>query len=155
MLDGAQLAAHAVGARQIVLYVGQGQRASRHALVSALRERRASPHGLKLPVRLVSAPDAYVAGEESAAVHAINAGDPRPTSVPPRPFERGIDGRPTLVQNVESLAHVALIARYGSAWYRAAGRATTPGTALVTVHGTARAGVREIEYGTTLRELAT
>ncbi len=155
VLDGAQLAAHAVGARQIVLYVGQAQRASRHALVSALRERRASPHGLKLPVRLVSAPDAYVAGEESAAVHAVNAGDPRPTSVPPRPFERGIDGRPTLVQNVESLAHVALIARYGSAWYRAAGRATTPGTALVTVHGTARAGVREIEYGTTLRELAT
>ena len=72
--------------------------------------RRIAP---RVPTELVAAPPTYVAGEESAAVHFVNDGDARPTTTPPRPFERGVDGRPTLVQNVESLAHVALIARFG------------------------------------------
>jgi NADH:ubiquinone oxidoreductase subunit F (NADH-binding) len=154
VLDGALLAAHAVGAREVVVYVGEGHRAARNALTAALRERHFSSVRPRVPVRLVAAPDAYVAGEESAAVHYVNAGDARPTSVPPRPYERGIDGRPTLVQNVETLAHVALIARLGEAWYRSAGRTRTPGTALVTVHGVRRPGVREIEYGTGLADIA-
>ena len=62
-------------------------------------------------LRLVSAPVRYVSGEETAAVNFVNSGIALPTSIPPRPYERGIDGRPTLVQNVETLAHVALIAR--------------------------------------------
>jgi NADH:ubiquinone oxidoreductase subunit F (NADH-binding) len=155
VLDGALLAAEAVGAQEVVLYVGAPHRGARTSLASALRERRASPARPRVPVRLVAAPDAYVAGEESAAVHYVNAGDARPTSVPPRPYERGIDGRPTLVQNAETLAHVALIARRGQAWYRSAGRRRTPGTALVTLHGVPQRGVREIEYGTPLAEVAS
>ncbi len=154
VLDGALLAADAVGARQIVLYVGEGHHTARNALVAALQERRGTRARPRVPVRLVTAPDAYLAGEESAAVHRVNDGDARPTTVPPRPYESGIDRRPTLVQNVETLAHVALIARFGSEWYRSAGRARTPGTALVTVHGVSRPGVREIEYGTPLAAVA-
>ena len=71
------------------------------------------PAAERARLRLVSAPVRYVSGEETAAVHFINDGIALPTSIPPRPFERGIDGRPTLVQNVETLAHVALIARFG------------------------------------------
>ena len=63
---------------------------------------------------------------------------PDPTTMPPRPYEHGIGRRPTLVQNVESLAHAALIARRGDAWYREAGRGATRGTALVTVGGAGR-----------------
>ena len=64
-------------------------------------------------------------------------------------------GAPTLVQNVESLAYAALIARFGEAWYRSAGRFGSRGTALVTVTGaTAHPGVREIELGTTIGEVA-
>jgi NADH:ubiquinone oxidoreductase subunit F (NADH-binding) len=75
--------------------------------------------------------------------------------VPPRPFERGVGGRATLVQNVETLAHVGLIARYGDAWYRGLGVGATPGTAIVTVSGAVRhPGVTEIAYGTTMRDLA-
>ena len=69
----------------------------------------------------MTAPIGYVAGEASAAVHCINTGDARPITTPPRVSERGVRGRPTLVQNVESLAYAALIARYGHEWYRSAG----------------------------------
>jgi NADH:ubiquinone oxidoreductase subunit F (NADH-binding) len=155
VLDGALLAADAVGAREIVLYVGAAHGRARAALDNAMAERRAAGGGLHPVVRLVAAPDAYVAGEESAAVHFINEGDARPTSIPPRPFEKGIAGRPTLVQNVETLAHVALIARHGDAWYRAAGHGATRGSALVTLDGVARPGVREIALGTPIEELAT
>jgi NADH:ubiquinone oxidoreductase subunit F (NADH-binding) len=155
VLDGAILAAAAVGADRIVIYVGTAHRHARAAIDRALAERGPIGHP---PITVLAAPDTYVAGEESAAVHFVNAADARPTTTPPRPFERGVGGRPTLVQNVETLAHAALIARFGDAWYRQAGRDQTPGTALVTLSGIGRHGplaVREIELGTTLGELAT
>lgn len=151
VLDGAIAAADAVGAREIVLYVGSEHLTSRSALTRAVAERE---HDFDVRVRLVTPPVAYVAGEASAAIHYINAGDPRPTFQDQRPHERGVDGRPTLVQNVESLAHAALIARFGDAWYRAAGRGPTRGTALVTLgRAGSRPEVHEIEYGTTIGEL--
>ncbi len=150
VLDGALLAARAVGARQIVLYIGAPFVDAHLALRRALGERGRLP----VRVRIVQAPDAYVAGEESAAIHYVNAGDARPTLTPPRPFESGVDGRPTLVQNVETLAHVALIARFGVDWYRQAGRGETRGTTLVTVSGAPQRGVREIELGTRIGEVA-
>jgi NADH:ubiquinone oxidoreductase subunit F (NADH-binding) len=89
-------------------------------------------------------------------VHYVTSGDARPMTTPPRMSERGVDGHPTLVQNVESLAYAALIARFGESWYRSAGRLGTRGTALVTVSGAVRDhGVHEIELGTPIGELAT
>jgi NADH:ubiquinone oxidoreductase subunit F (NADH-binding) len=156
VIDGLELAAEAVGARRGVLYVGSEHTQALAALERALDERAASPSRSvpRVPISIATPPVSYVAGEESAAVHFVNAGDARPTTVPPRPYEKGVGGKPTLVQNVESLAHAALIARYGDAWYREAGRAETPGTALVTVTGGARPGVVEIDLGTTIGEVA-
>jgi NADH:ubiquinone oxidoreductase subunit F (NADH-binding) len=151
VIDGAILAAEAVGAEEIVVYVGSAHTPARVALERALGER---PGELAVPVRLVAAPDRYVAGEESAAVHFVNDADARPTTVPPRPYERGVRGQPTLVQNVESLAHAALVGRFGDAWYRAIGSGQTPGTGLVTVHGRRSRDVREIAFGTPLADLA-
>ncbi len=150
VLDGALLAADAVGAERIVLYVGAAHRDARASLERAIRERRT----LARPIDVLAAPDTYVAGEESAAVHFVNETDARPTTTPPRPYERGIGGEPTLVQNVESLAYAALIARHGDGWYRAVGRDLTRGSALVTVSGSDRDGIREIEIGTTIGEIA-
>jgi NADH:ubiquinone oxidoreductase subunit F (NADH-binding) len=132
VIDGALLAAGAVGADEIVLYVGADHAGAIQAMVRAVTERSASERSR---IRLVSAPVRYVSGEETAAVHFINAGIALPTSIPPRPFERGIDGRPTLVQNVETLAHVALIARFGDEWFRSLGVGNASGTTLVTVGG--------------------
>ena len=150
VLDGSLLAADAVGADRIALYIGSGQREAHASIRRALAERR----DRRIAIDLLAAPDTYVAGEESAAVHFVNAADARPTVTPPRPYERGIGGRPTLVQNVESLAHAALIGRFGDGWYREVGRDSTPGSALVTISGSTRDGVREIEIGTTIGELA-
>jgi NADH:ubiquinone oxidoreductase subunit F (NADH-binding) len=151
VLDGAMLAAAAVGADEVVVYVGSDHRAAVGAMERAIAERASATD---LAIRLVEAPVAYVSGESSAVVNFINTGDARPTLTPPHPRDRGVAGRATLVQNVESLAHAAMIARYGDDWYRSAGRGPTRGTALVTISGAiARPGVREIAFGTTLGEL--
>jgi NADH:ubiquinone oxidoreductase subunit F (NADH-binding) len=150
VLDGALLAADALDADRIALYIGDHHRDAHASIRRALGERR----DLRVAVDLLGAPDTYLAGEESAAVHFVNEADARPTVTPPRPYERGIGGRPTLVQNVESLAYAALIGRYGDGWFRELGRDATPGSALVTVSGADRDGVREIEIGMTIGDLA-
>ncbi len=152
VIDGAVLAADAIDADEIIFYVGQEHGRAVAALGGAIEERRGE---FRRRVRLVQPPVKYVAGEATAAVNFINTGNARPTMTPPRVSERGVAGVPTLVQNVESLAYAALIARYGDGWYRSVGRFATPGTALVTATGPdIESGVREIEYGTTIAEVA-
>ena len=84
---------------------------------------------------MTGVPGRYVASEQSALVQYLNGGPAKPTYSPPRPHERGVRGRPTLVSNVETLAHLALIARYGDRWFRSAGLPAAPGSMLVTVSG--------------------
>lgn len=151
ILDGAVLAAAAVGASEVHVCVDRNATNAASALGRAVDERvNARRDGIAL--RLHAAPDRYVAGEESALVNWLNGGDAKPTFVPPRPFERGVRGRPTLVQNAETFAHVALIARYGTAWFRALGTPDDPGSALLTLTGSVgQPGVYEFAFGTPLR----
>jgi len=141
VLDGAFLAAQTVGANQVILYVGERHRTAQAALARALGERPAPQRGR---ARIVIAPPRYVAGEETAAVNYIETGVAVPTATPPRPFERGVDGRPTLIQNVESLARAALVARQGE---------SAGGMILVTVSGAvAVPRVVEVQVGSTVGE---
>ena len=112
ILDGAFLAARALRANRIVLYIGERHDAARNAMFRALHQRT-EPERSR--VGFAAAPARYVAGAEAAANHFINDGVATPTNVPPYPFERGVGGAPTLVQNVETLAYVALVAR-GASW---------------------------------------
>ncbi|HEX5621047.1 MAG TPA: NADH-ubiquinone oxidoreductase-F iron-sulfur binding region domain-containing protein [Solirubrobacteraceae bacterium] len=149
VLDGALLVAEAIGARDIVLAVKRSAWASGEAVVRALAERR-DARG----VRLELVPDAYLSGEESALLQALNGGPAKPTLVPPRPYERGLARRPTLVANVETLAHVALIARHGADWFREVGTQEHPGSALVTVSGAvAQPGVYEVALGAPIADV--
>lgn len=150
VLDGATMAAAAVGADEIHLCLPRTADARLRALHTAVDERRRV--GLDpVPIRVHGLPHHYVSSEETSLVRWLNGGDARPSSTPPRPFEKGVNGRPTLVDNVETLAHLALIARYGPAWFRATGRPDAPGTTLVTLSGAVRMpGVYEIPLGTPL-----
>jgi NADH:ubiquinone oxidoreductase subunit F (NADH-binding) len=122
--------------------------------VAAAIEERGSLGGSPARVRLSVVPDGYVAGQESALVNHLNGGPALPTFTPPMPFEQGVRRRPTLVSNAETFAHIALIARYGSQWFRELGTPSQPGSALVTLSGpVANPGVYEIEYGASLSAL--
>jgi NADH:ubiquinone oxidoreductase subunit F (NADH-binding) len=153
VLDGIALAAGAVGADTAYLCVDGTDPRRADGLLAAVAERRQA--GLaEAAVRVVAVPGGFVASEESALVNFLNGGPAVPVYVPPRPFQRGVGGQPTLVNNVETLAHLALIARYGPEWFGAVGTLEAPGSALVTIGGAVgRPGVYEIALGRPAGEL--
>jgi NADH:ubiquinone oxidoreductase subunit F (NADH-binding) len=154
VLDGAAALAGELGAREAIVVYAAGARAEGAALGTALAERRARrlDHGCE--IELVELPDRFVSGQESAVVSHLNGSPALPTFTPPRPFESGVDKRPTLVQNAETAAHVAQIARFGSGWFRELGTTAEPGSALFTVSGAVgRPGVYEAALGSPLREV--
>ncbi|MEU2286415.1 NADH-ubiquinone oxidoreductase-F iron-sulfur binding region domain-containing protein [Streptomyces sp. NPDC013178] len=125
VLDGVQVAAHAVGAGEAYVAVEDGAT----WLESALAQRT-DP----LPVQVVRLPKSFLSGQTSALARFVSGGPARPTHQRPPVRERGVHRAPTLVQNVETLAHLALIARHGADWYRTAGTPAQPGSALCTLH---------------------
>ena len=150
VLDGAVGAAELTGAREVVMVV---HHAVREIVDHAVAERRMAGTD-PVPVRVLTAADTFIAGEASAVVHWVERGVAAPTGRPPRlGGSRGPGGRrggrPALVQNVETLAHLALILRHGAAWFRSVGSPGEPGSMLVTMAGAVRRpGVYEIETGT-------
>lgn len=149
VLDGAVVAARAVGASRIVVAV---KPRSAGSLEVAVEERAAYAVDPIVP-EVVTTPSRFIAGEESALVSYLNGGLGLPTFVPPRPYERGVGGKPTLVSNAETLAHLALIARFGEAWFREVGTPAEPGSTLVTISGAVvRPGVYEVARGVQLGE---
>jgi len=150
VLDGLQLTAEAVGAAEAHLYLHY---APGPQILRALAERAA--RGLdRVAVTITQAPPRFLAGQETAVVNRLAGGPALPTFQPPRVSERGLGGAPTLVQNVETLAHLALIARYGPRWFRAVGTVTEPGSMLTTIYRPdGKAHVREAAIGTPLQTL--
>jgi len=156
VLDGAALAAEAVGADEVIIGACEFAGASVDGVQIAIEEREAhagSSRGAPR-MRLVIVPGHYVAGQESALVNYLGGGPAKPTFTPPLPFEAGVKRRPTLVNNIETLAHIALIARHGASWFRQLGTPSQPGSALVTLSGpVVHPGVYEIEQGASLASL--
>lgn len=144
VVDGLSLLGSALGAQRIVLALGPE--------VPAARVHRAA-RGTRVEVRELQG--GFVAGQESALVNQLD-GRPGIPSDPLVPvFRRGVDGCPTLVLNAETLAQLALIARYGAGWFRSVGTPSDPGTFLATISGTtpailAHPGVLEVPRGVPL-----
>jgi NADH:ubiquinone oxidoreductase subunit F (NADH-binding) len=154
VLDGLQLAAEAVGAGEACLYVHEADQGPLGERLRLALSERWSNQLDRVPVRLASAPAQFLAGQETAMVSRLNGGLALPTYAPPRVFERGVAGAPTLVQNVETLAHIGLIARFGPGWFRQVGTAAEPGSMLCTIHHTdGTAQVTEVALGTPLTSL--
>ena len=153
VLDGISVAAEAVGAAEAHLCLPRTRDWLVDTMLAAVEERQQAGTD-RIAIAVHELPHHYVSSEETALVHWLNGGEAKPTSTPPRPFERGVGKRPTLIDNVETLAHVALIARYGAAWFREAGAGDATGTTLTTVTGAvSRPGVYEVEAGTRVGEI--
>ena len=148
VLDGLRLAAAMVAADRAYVYLADGE--SARSVAAALAEYPIS--GVAIELRIVA--PGYIAGEETAVTRAINGGPAKPTDKPPRPFEAGVGGRPTLVSNVETLANLPYLLREGAAAFRSQGTSTSPGTFLATLTGGGRPpGLYEIPLGLPFGEL--
>ncbi len=162
VLEGIALCAFATGASRAYLYLiedmtearAAAQRAIEEAARAGLLGDRILGSGFSLEVSVALAPPTYVAGEETAALEVIEGRKAWPRQKPPFPGQAGLFGKPTTVNNVETLACVPAIIREGAAWYRTMGTAECPGTMLCTLDDrVVRPGVYEVPFGITLRDL--
>ncbi|MFI6674247.1 NAD(P)H-dependent oxidoreductase subunit E [Kribbella sp. NPDC050470] len=162
LLEGLALACFAVQAEEAVIFVRAEYPRARERLRTAIRRAYADGHfghrvhGSKqsLDVRVEPGAGSYVSGEETALLNALEGlrGVVRPR--PPYPVEHGLGGRPTVVNNVETLAAVPWIVRHGGASYAALGTAGENGTVVVSLSERfARPGAYEVEIGTSVRRL--
>ncbi len=154
VLDGLQLAAEAVGADTAILYVHANRAHDVGGrLMEAIAQRQAARVD-RVPVQLATAPARFLAGQETALLNHLSGGPVTPTFMPPRITERGLNNAPTLVQNVETLAHLALIARKGPRWFRSVGTAEEPGSMLATIRRTdGQPRISEVPLGIPLKDL--
>lgn len=151
LLEGLAIAAHTVGASEVYIYIRGEFRAERRSLEAALAAAGEALAGLRF--HLVSGHGAYICGEETALLESMEGKRGMPRLKPPFPTERGFRGKPTLINNVETLACVPSVVLRGGEWFRALGR-TEPGTKLYCVSGhVARPGVYELPLGVCLDEL--
>ncbi len=156
VIEGLLVAALVVGAREAIVYLRHEYRAAREALDAVMADLEArglvgerARTGVRL--RLFESPGGYICGEETALLEALEGKRAEPRNKPPYPGTHGLHGRPTAVNNVETLAFVPQILRYGADWYRAAGGA---GRKLLAVSGdVARPGVYEVTLGVRAAEL--
>lgn len=150
VLDGVRLAAAMIGAQRAYIYISDI--AAADSIKHALEEFDSEGwNDLFVEVHLVD--PAYVAGEETAAVRSINGGPALPSDKPPRPFECGVDDRPTQISNVETLSNLPLIHARGGAWYRMNGTDDSTGTFLMTLSTPRETVLAEVPFGVTLRDI--
>lgn len=143
VLDGLEILARATRAKRSVLALGPDVEAA--PVDDAARGRR---------VEVVRVQGGFVAGQESALVNRLNGRPALPNDSFTRVTASGVDGRPTLVLNVETLAQLALVVRHGPEWFRTLGTPDDPGTSLFTISGAVRRpGVVEAPRGTPLRDI--
>ncbi len=135
VIDGLLTAARAVSGARLYIYVTA---VNVPPVERALAQRQDARR-----IRVVEAAETFISGEASAVVNGIAHGTGLPTDHRRRLSESGFKGRPTLVLNVETLAHMALIARHGSGWFRTEGSERDPGTRLLSVTGPAGGKVVE------------
>ncbi len=162
VIEGALIAAVAVRANHIELYVNPREEQSVVALRMSLMAWSLHPLldevselvGAPVELHVCESSGLYVGGEETAAVANVMGRFPFPSLKPPYPFERGVYGAPTLLNNVETLAHVTHIIRNGAEWYRELGLGNAVGTKLYSLSGDVlRPALHELPMGTSLREL--
>jgi NADP-reducing hydrogenase subunit HndC len=162
IVEAITIAGYAVNADEAYIYVRGEYELAQRRLENAIQQAREA--GLlgrsimgtayNLDIHVHSGAGAYICGEETALIESIEGKRGEPRSRPPYPTTHGLWGKPTLVNNVETLANVPPILRNGSAWYRQLGTPSSPGTKVYTILGNVnRTGLIEVPMGITLREV--
>jgi len=153
VLEGLAIAAHAVGATEVYLYLRGEFDGPLQVIEEAIETCEQSGVFGDVQFHIHLGQGAYICGEETALLEALEGKRGMPRLKPPFPVEVGLWGKPTLIHNVETIACVPAIIERGGAWFRALGR-TEPGSKLYCVSGhVARPGTYELPLGVTLDEL--
>jgi NADH:ubiquinone oxidoreductase subunit F (NADH-binding)/NAD-dependent dihydropyrimidine dehydrogenase PreA subunit len=162
VIEGLIIGARAVGAAKGFLYIRNEYPLALARVGTALEQARAygllGPDilgtGFDFDLEVVRGAGAFVSGEETALLASIEGGRAYPRQRPPYPAERGLWGRPTVINNVETWANVPAIIRRGAAWFAGLGTATSKGTKIFSLVGKiANTGLVEVPMGITLREI--
>lgn len=161
VLEGLAIAATAIGAEEGIVAVRADATEAIRRLEAALAAATDAgflgddvlESGRALDIRIVPVQGAYLLGEETILLKALEGKRGQPEQRPPHPATRGLRGLPTVVHNVQTLAAVAWIVREGAAAFSAVGDQESPGTILVELRGSARSGVAEVPLGTPLRRI--
>ena len=162
VIEGTALAAYAIGATKAYLYINANYAVAIKTITAALAEAKAAGYwgenilgsDFALDIEIVPAPHNYVAGEDTAVLEVIEGRKAWPRQKPPFPVTVGLYGKPTSVNNVETLANVPPIVLRGALWYRKFGTAESSGTMIFSLDDDLnRPGVYELPFGTPLRYL--
>lgn len=153
VLGGALILARAVGATDLIIAVNETARAAIEGIRAEVARWRQSDDRLPVEVEVRTVPDIYIVGEETALIEALEGNEPRPRRRPPLTIVRGLHGCPTLVQNVETVAHLPYIVEHGPDAYRASGFGTGGVTLCTLGPEFLRPGVYEVPVGTPIREV--
>ena len=162
LIESMIIAGFATGCEQAYLYIRGEYPLARRRLEHAIRQCRAQSllgsnilgAGVRFDVELRIGAGAYICGEETALMNSIEGKRGEPRNKPPFPTQVGLFGRPTIIQNVETLLNVLPIITRGGKSFAATGTERSTGTKLFCLSGhVARPGVYEVPFGATLREL--
>ncbi|MDA2895191.1 NADH-quinone oxidoreductase subunit NuoF [Mycolicibacterium sp. BiH015] len=155
LIEGAVIAAYAIGARQVFVYLRGEVVPVLQRLRGAVAEAYAAGYlGSGFDLVVHAGAGAYICGEETALLDSLEGRRGQPRLRPPFPAVAGLYGRPTVINNVESLASVPPILLHGVEWFRSMGTEDSPGFTLYSLSGhVTRPGQYEAELGITLREL--
>jgi NADH:ubiquinone oxidoreductase subunit F (NADH-binding) len=162
VIEGVIISAYAIGATKAYLYINAQYETAMKSITDALAEAKSAGYwgqnifgsDFNLDIEIIAAPHNYVAGEDTAAIEVIEGKKAWPRQKPPFPVTVGLFGKPTSVNNVETLANVAPIISRGVEWYRNFGTAESPGTMIFALDDDVnRPGVYELAFGTPLRYL--
>lgn len=162
LIEGIAIGAYAIGASNAIVFLRSGAEHARIRLQKAIdnaREYGLFGHnifssGYNLDISIKKEPGAFVCGEETALINTLEGKRGMPRLKPPYPTTSGLFGKPTVINNVETLMNVPLIMQKGPEWFRSLGTENSPGTKVFALAGKGRlSGVIEVEMGTTIRTI--
>jgi NADH:ubiquinone oxidoreductase subunit F (NADH-binding)/Pyruvate/2-oxoacid:ferredoxin oxidoreductase delta subunit len=162
LLEGMAIAAYAIGASNALLYLKSGSDFARDRVQKAIDKARdygiighnIYSSGYNLNITIKVEPGAFVCGEETALINSLEGKRGMPQLKPPYPTTSGLAGKPTVINNVETIMNVPMIMQNGPEWFRKIGTETSPGTKIFAITGRGRmSGVVEVEMGITIKSI--